>query len=111
MKAERPYALVGTAIVTVALVGLLYATSRVTAVEVRDPRTTVENVQARYLAQAGIERALHYLAQHSRRGSGQDPLGGLGRLFKSGSKCSPFVAEPLSSAGARNGSLPLPGRT
>jgi hypothetical protein len=105
MNARRGYALVGTLIVTVALIGLLYATSRVTVTEVRDPRTTTaESVQTRYLAEAGIERALNLLARGSRRGSGQDPLGGLSRLFKSGSKCSPFVAEPLASADARIGS-------
>jgi hypothetical protein len=104
MNASRPYALLGTAIVTVALVGLLYATSRVTAVEVSDPRPTIESVQAHYLAEAGVERALNLLAQSARRGTGKDPLGGLSGLFRSGNKCSPFVAEPLSSADARMGS-------
>ena len=104
MKARRDFALVGTLIVTIALVGLLYATSRVTVVEVPNPRTTIESVQARYLAEAGVERALQYLGQSARCGTGQDMLGGLNRLFRSSSKCSPFVAEPLDSGDTRIGS-------
>lgn len=104
MKTFRGSAFVGTLIVTVALIGLLYATSRATTVEVRDPRTTIESVQARYLAQAGIERGINFLAQAARAGSGKDPLGGLSRLFRSGHKLTPFVAEPLASADARIGS-------
>ncbi len=103
-RARRGSALLGTLIVLVALMGLLYATSRVSVVEVRDTRTSIESVQSRYLAEAGAERALNLLAHVARSGSQQDPLAGLNQLFAAGNKCTPFVAEPLSSADARIGS-------
>ena len=103
-SARAGSALFGTLIVLVALLGLLYATSRVSAVEVKETHTSVENVQTRYLAEAGVERALNFLAASSRAGSPQDPLRGLNQLFAGGPRISPFVAEPLASGDTRVGS-------
>ena len=101
---RRGSALLGTLIVMMALLGLLYATSRVSVVEVHDTRASVENVQAKYMAEAGVERALNFLALSSKAGSMHDPLGGLNQLFNAGTKISPFVAEPLGTGGTRVGS-------
>ncbi|MBK7642578.1 MAG: hypothetical protein IPJ19_05935 [Planctomycetes bacterium] len=96
-RARRGNALLGTLIVLVALLGLLYATSRVSVVEVHETRSAVEDVQSKYLAEAGVERALNFLAQTARAGSQQDPLRGLHQLFATSDHLSPFVAEPLTS--------------
>jgi len=95
--ARRGSAWIGTLIVLVALLGLLYATSRVSRVDLRDSQLSVESVQARYLAEAGAERAMNLLAQTARSGSAQDPLDNLNQLFARGGTCTPFVAEPLNS--------------
>jgi hypothetical protein len=103
-RARRGSALLGTLIVLVALMGLLYATSRASVVEVHDTHSAVENVQAKYLAQAGAERGLNFLALSSHAGSPQDPLHGLNQLFSGGARIAPFVAQPLLSGDVRTGS-------
>jgi len=103
LNSRRGSVLLGTLLVLVALMGLLYATGRVSVVEVHDTRSSVEGLQAKYLAEAGKERALNLLTQTARRASAQDPLGSLKRLFAGGSKYAPFVAEPLSSGNSRVG--------
>jgi hypothetical protein len=103
-RSRRGSALLGTLLVLVALMGLLYASAWISLVEVHDTHASAEKVQAKYLAEAGIERTLNYLSQAVQDGSPQDPLHGLNQLFGAGPTSTPFVAVPLSSGNMRVGS-------
>jgi len=98
--ARRGNARIGALIVLAALLGLLYATNRAAHIVVRDSHLSVEGVRARYLAEAGAERAMNLLAQTARSAPEQDPLANLNLLFSRGSVFTPFVAEPLNSGDA-----------
>src|ERR1051326_6731851 len=93
--ARRGSALVGTVVVLVGLLGLLYASSAMSVIEVKESRHAVDKVRAKYLADAGIENAMHLATQSIANASTNDPLHGLTALFGAGSSFTPFVAAPV----------------
>jgi hypothetical protein len=98
-------ALVGTLVVVVCFLGLLYAASTLSAVEVRESRRAIDDLRTKHLAEAGAERAINFLAQVLRNANPQDPLGGVIGLFGGVNTISPFVAEPMLDGAAQVGSF------
>ena len=101
---QKGMALVGTLVVLVSLIGLLYAASRISILEVKQSRHAVDDVRTEYLAEAGAERGLNFLAQAVKNTNIHDPLHGLNSLFLGGATITPFVAEPVMNGTRRVGS-------
>ena len=99
---RRGAALVSTLVVVVSLMGLLYAASTLSVVEVKESRVAVDEVRSKYLAEAGIERGMHFVAQAVRNTN--DPLRAVNDLFLAGPTITPFVGEGVLDAGNRVGS-------
>ncbi|HVS08694.1 MAG TPA: hypothetical protein VMS76_02380 [Planctomycetota bacterium] len=98
-------ALVGTLVVVVCFLGLLYAASTLSAVEVRESRRAIDDLRTKHLAEAGAERAMNFLAQALQNGNAQDPLQGVVGLFGGQATISPFVGEPVLDGAAQVGSF------
>jgi hypothetical protein len=102
-SAESGSALVGTLVVLVGLLGLVCTAGTLSAIEVKESRRAVESVRAKYLAEAGVERGLGYLAQAIKHSTVHDPLHGVTSLFASGATVTPFSAEPIMNGTVRTG--------
>ena len=100
---SRGSALVSALVVFVALLGLVYASVAVSSIEVEESRRTVEGVRTKYLAEAGIERGLGFLADTVAKTDVSGPLLGLKGLFTASGEITPFVAEPLLEGTAQVG--------
>lgn len=81
--------------VFVGLFGLLYATTVMSAIEMKDSRRSIDAVRARYTAQSGFERGLHFLASAIALNGAHDPLEGLNGLFTASSTITPFTGEAV----------------
>ncbi len=102
-RRQRGSALFATVVVGVSLIGLVYAATRTSVAEVAESKQGLEEVRAEYLAEAGVERAMGFLAQAVRNTSMQNPLIGLSNLFAGGATTVPFPAEPLMDGTVRVG--------
>lgn len=107
-KAARPgskrgSALFGTVVVMVSVMGVVLAASTMSAVEVREARHQLTDVKTKYLAEAGVERGLGYLATVVKNSKMHDPLGGLTGMFAGGVTVTPIVGEPLMDGSTRVG--------
>lgn len=71
--------------VAVLLSGIIYSTTLVSSVEVRDARRGLDRVRALALAEGGIERAVAVLAGAMSKTASFDPLYGVRALFDNGS--------------------------
>ena len=100
---QRGSALVSALAVLVGLMGLIFATTMVSVGEVRDSRSALEDVRAKYLAEAGVGRARALLSEAQARGDAYDPLWGIEALFGGQAEITPYVAEPLLSGGQQVG--------
>lgn len=74
---RRGSALVGTLVVGVCLTGLVLAGSMISKVELRESRRGIDQVRARYVAEAGFEAAMGLMRDAVRKTAAYDPLGGL----------------------------------
>lgn len=104
--ARRGSALVGVFVILLGILGFLYATTMTSGVDVREARRGLDDLRAKQLASAGIERGLHFLQQRV-DASTLDPLEAITLLFEDTSVVTPFVAEPLLDGNARVGSYSL----
>ena len=104
--AKRGSALVSSFIVIVALFGLVYVSAVVSSVEVRDSRRTVDDVRVKYAAEAGVEQAMHFLAEAVEKTNAYDPLSGLTGLFDDAKDgvLTPFLGSAMESNGSAVGS-------
>lgn len=100
---EQGSAIVGVLVVLVGIMGIVYATGTTSVVEVRESRKSVDAVRASYLAEAGVERGMQFLAQAVKNTSMISPLQGLTNLFAAGDTITPFVGEGVMSGGNRVG--------
>ncbi len=96
-------ALLSTVVVMVSMMGLLYAASSMSAVEVKDARRGMSDVKTKYLAEAGVERGLSYLSIAVKNTKVHDPLKGLTDLFAAGDTTTPIVGEALMDGATRVG--------
>lgn len=85
------------------LMGLLYVSTAMSVVEVKDARRSVDDLRSIYLAEAGVERGMNLLAQAVKNTSAHDPLQGLIGLFQGGNTVRPFTAEPVLDGAAQVG--------
>ena len=102
-SSRRGSALAGTLLILVSLLGLLYLTSRLSAVELKDTRNSVSALQAKHVAEAGAERAINYLAQAVKTTTLADPLYGLNHLFAGGTTLDVYDGEGLLNGTTRVG--------
>lgn len=100
---ESGSALVGTMVVLVGLLGLVCTAGTMSALEVKESRRAVESVRAKYLAEAGVERGLGFLAQAIKNTTVHDPLHGVTSLFAGGTTITPYIAEPVLNGTMRTG--------
>lgn len=100
---RRGSALFACVVVGVGLIGLVYAATRTTVVEVDESRHGLEEVRTEYIAEAGVERAMAFLNQAVRNTNAQDPLRGLNDLFAGGDVATPFPGVPMMDNGAQVG--------
>ncbi len=100
---ERGSAIVGVLVVLVGIMGVVYATGTSSVVEVRESRKSIDGVRASYLAEAGVERGIQFLAQAVKNTNMTSPMVGLTELFASGDTITPFVGEGVMSGGNRVG--------
>ncbi len=101
--AQRGSALVGVLVLIVGLLGIVYASGAVSITESRDSRRAIDGVRASYIAEAGAERGMQFLAQAVKNTSSNSPLQGLTNLFAAEDTITPFLGEGLVSDGSRVG--------
>lgn len=102
---RRGSALVAVLVVLLGIVGMLYATSAISSIDVQDARRSFDDLRAKQLATAGVERGLHFL-QERVDASSLDPLGAIAELFPAGETVATlFVGEPVLDGSARVGSF------
>src|SRR4029079_8359586 len=103
-RSRRGSALIITLVIMVSLVGLLFAASSMSTIEMKSSRRMANDVRSDYLAQAGIERGINFLSAAVANTNLADPLGGLTNLFGAGPIFSPFIGTPLMNGTDRVGS-------
>lgn len=102
---RRGSALIGTFVIGIALVGLVWASVSLSRVEVQDSRRNIDAVRARQTANAGVERALHFLGDAASNAGTLNPIDMLGNLFLAEPTITPFVAEPLMNGASQVGAF------
>ncbi len=112
---KRGAALMSVLIVFIGVFGVMYATVAMSANEARSSRRSMDQVRAKYLAESGFERGMHFLQTAIDLNSAFDPLGGLQALFPGGNPITPYTSEAVmdgaSQVGAYSVSLALVGQT
>lgn len=94
-RARRGSALIGALVVAASLLGLVFATTVVSSVEVRESRRSIDDVRAQYVAEAGFERTMQLLREAVRKTEVYDPLGGLENVVARAGGGHTFEAVPL----------------
>ncbi len=100
---EKGSALVSVASMSVLLTGLVFATTAFSVVDLKQSRNALEKVQARYVAEAGVEDAVAFLKSAVKKTSFHDPLLGLHNIFKSGGTVRFKIGQPLMDGGRKMG--------
>ena len=93
----------GVLVIGVALFGLVYATTLRSVVEVKSSRSGLNDVRAKYLAQAGVERG-KLLLQAAADKSPFAPINGLTQVFDGGTEMQLYLGEELLDGSAQVGS-------
>lgn len=104
-EARRGSALLSTVVVMVSLLGLLYSASAMSAVEVKDSRRGLDKVKSKYLAEAGVENGMRFLALAVKNNKVHNPLSGLTDLFAGGPTVTPIMAEPIMDGTTKIGAF------
>ena len=102
---RRGSVLVSTLIILLGLFGLLFATVVVSTTEVTESRTSLDEVRAKYLAEAGFEHGMLFLGEAAKKTAAYQPIGGLAALFPGGEAITPYVGEPVLDGAARVGAF------
>ena len=100
---RRGTALMGTLVVFAGLTGLIYATTIVSGIDLKDSRGSLEALRADQLAESGLERGRHFLFSATQKAGSADPLSGITQLFAAGNQYNAWVAEPLIDGGGKQG--------
>jgi hypothetical protein len=95
-------ALLSTVVVLTGLLGLLYAASAASVIEVKESRKNVDDVRAKYIADAGVECAINFLSQAAKKNF-QNPLLELTNLFVASPTVSLYVAQPVMNGAQKAG--------
>lgn len=102
---RRGAALLSAVIVMVTMLAMVFVTGTMSAFESRQSRDSIEDLQAHYLADAGVERGLNFLSQAARATDFRNPLAGLAQVFQGSNSVTPFVGVPVTAGGRRTGSF------
>ncbi len=78
---QKGNALVGTLIAGIGLIGFVYATTTMSAVELKESQIAIDRIKASAMAEAGVEQAMRYLRSVVKKTSVFDPLLGLRNLL------------------------------
>ena len=103
---RRGSALLGSLIVFIGLLGLVSASLALSTAEVRESRRTIDEVRAKYLADAALERGLFLLSDVVKKNS-YDPMTGLDNFFAGADTITPFVGQPVNNGGAQVGAYSI----
>ena len=90
-------------IVFIGVFGVMYATVAMSANEARASRRTMDEVRAKYLAESGFERGMHFLQTAIDLNSAFDPIGGLQALFPGGNSITPYTSEAVMDGASQVG--------
>lgn len=101
--ARRGLALAATLIVFIGMVGLTMATLAMSRIEVSDSRDSIDEVRARYLAEAGIEEGMLLVSDAIELAGAFAPLENVVQLFGGETEIRALDAAPLLDNGARVG--------
>jgi hypothetical protein len=101
-RAREGSALVGALVVGVALFGLVLTTTIRSVIDVKQARQAIDDVRARAVAEAGVQRAMALCREAMARFTFA-PLDGVTALFAGNPTITPFEAEPLNVGGAQIG--------
>ncbi len=98
----------GTALASVAamstlMVGLVFATTAFAVIDLGESKSAMDEVRARFVAQAGVEDAVCFLRSAAGKTGFHDPLLGLHNLFGSGGTLAFKVGEPLLDGSRKAG--------
>ncbi len=85
------------------LVGLVFATTAFSIVDLKESKDSLDQVRARYVAQAGVEDAIGFLQNAVKKTSFHDPLLGLHNIFKSGGTVRYKIAQSLMDGSRKMG--------
>lgn len=100
---RRGTAMVSALVVFAGLFGLLFTTTLLSSIEVKEARRSVEDVRAQYLAEAGVERALQFMESAVQNSAFEGPMQGLNNLFAGGQEVTPFLGTQLLDGGNQVG--------
>ncbi len=100
---NRGSALVSVVSASTLLLGLVFATTVFSVTDLEESRDTLDKVQARYVAQAGVEDAIRFLQDAVKKTSFHDPLLGLHNLFHSGGTVRYKIAQALMDGSRKMG--------
>ncbi len=106
-RARRGAAMMSTVIVFTALVGVVYATTLMSATDLKQSRAVMDEVRVEHLAESGLELGIHFLNDAAKKTSVQDPIAGLNQLFVTAGADSLTVidGQPLTVGNAQVGAV------
>ncbi len=100
---KKGSALISTLIVFVGVSSMIYATTAISTVEVRESRQDLQSLQTDSIAEAGIEMGKVALQDVVRRTEILNPISGVSNYFKGETTLNLFRGEPLIDNGATMG--------
>ncbi len=100
---KRGSALVSTLIIFVGISSMIYATTALSTVEVKESRQGMQKLQTDSIAEAGVEMGKSLLQDTIRKTSILNPIEGVSELFENGGTLDVYRGEPLIDNGATIG--------
>ena len=100
---KKGSALVSTLIVFVGISSMIYATTALSTMEVKQSRQSLQDLQSDSIAQAGVEMGKSMLQDTIRKNTILNPIEGVADLFEDGEPLNLFRGEPLIDSGATMG--------
>jgi hypothetical protein len=103
-QSKRGSALVSAMVIMIGMTGLLFVSLTFSTTEIRESRTTMDEIRTKYVADAGFEAGMLFLNNAIGINSSYDPMNGLETLMPlDGSSLTPIVGTPLLSGTAQVG--------
>ncbi len=82
-------------VVFTGLFGLLFTTTVLSTVEVKESRRSLEDVKVKYLAESGVESGIAFLENAVKNGAINGPMEGLTNLFAGGNVITPMIGQAM----------------
>ncbi len=100
---KKGSALVSTLVVFVGVSSMIYATTTLSTMEVKESRQNLRGLQTDSIAQAGVEMGKVLLQETIRKTEILNPIEGVASLFENGNALNVYRGEPLVDNGATVG--------